>query len=279
VTADHIVQRNRANAEKSTGPRTPAGKAAASANARRHGATARPERSRVGLWLRIILGRPNLTLADFIPCDERSFRALALAEAEARLETCERALRDFEAGANMAAPYPDHCNDAELMTRALAGETLTPSEDRRVMRLFTALLDPRAARRMEDPDRLLRRYRNEARARRKKAFAAWIKCPAEAETPPPDTPDEPENPGCPKQSQIAKTPIKADSRNEARSAEFPKLYYGYNSLNQSLDSIPHGNPHPVSALPQEKRFSGPSPGQHCAVCCHDFRLHIETTPK
>ena len=80
MTTD-IARRNRANATKSTGPRTQAGKAAVSGNARRHGATARPDPARVGLWLRIILAQPDLTLTDFIPCDERRFRALALAEA------------------------------------------------------------------------------------------------------------------------------------------------------------------------------------------------------
>ncbi|MBW8639552.1 hypothetical protein K1W69_20335 [Hoeflea sp. WL0058] len=84
-----------------------------------------PDRARVGLWLRIILGRPDLTLADFIPCDEHSFRAMALAEAEARLEACERALANFEAGANTDDPCPDHCDDAELMKRALASKNLT----------------------------------------------------------------------------------------------------------------------------------------------------------
>ena len=259
MTSD-IARRNRANAAKSTGPRTPAGKAAVCGNARRHGATAKPNPARVGLWLRIILGRPDLTLARFLPCDERSFRALALAEAEARLESCERALADFEAGRNLAAPYPDHCSDAELVKRALAGESLTPSEDRLVMRLITALVDPRTARRLEDPGRLLRRYRNEARARRKKAFKAWIDCPAEAETPPPDTPNEPQNPGFPKQSQIAEAPKSGVSRNKARFVSFLTLPNDINNLNEYIHSTTHRNPLPGSALSNEKRFSGPSPG-------------------
>ncbi|MEO4044548.1 hypothetical protein AAFN47_23340 [Hoeflea sp. CAU 1731] len=275
MTAQHIVQRNRANAGNSTGPRTEAGKAAAAGNARKHGATAKPQPSRVGLWLRIILGRPDLTLADFIPCDERSFRALALAEAEARLETCQRALSDFEAGRNLAAPYPDDCDDAELMKRALAGESLTRSEDRRVMSLFNALLDPRAARRLEDPARLLRRYRNEARARRKKAFKAWIACPAEAETPPPVAPDGPQNPGFPKRSQIAEAPEKAESRNEARSGEdAAKAVIPNNNRYISVIFNSKACPSrlPGHVLSKERRFSGPSPGLHHAVSGHEHAL-------
>ncbi|GKX34265.1 MAG: hypothetical protein MnENMB40S_18830 [Rhizobiaceae bacterium MnEN-MB40S] len=275
MTADHIIQRNRANAGKSTGPRTPAGKVAASANARRHGATARADPARVGLWLRIILGRPDLALADFIPCDERSFRALALAEAEARLETCERALANFEAGVNLDDPYPDHCEDAELMKRALAGESLTRLEDRRVMSLFNALLDPRAARRMEDPARLLRRYRNEARARRKKAFKAWIACPVEAETPPPVTPDEPQNPGFAKQSQSADGPEKADSRNEARSgksAANPVMSNNNRHISDIFVSNACQNRLFGRSLSKERRFSGPSPGVHCAARGHEHAL-------
>ncbi len=281
MTAEHIIQRNRANASKSTGPRTPAGKAAAAGNARRHGATARADPARVGLWLRIILGRPDLTLAHFIPCDERSFRALALAEAEARLETCERALANFEAGVNLDDPYPDHCEDAELMKRALAGESLTRSEDRRVMRLLTALLDPRVARRMEDPARLLRRYRNEARARRKKAFKGWIACPDEAAAPPPVTPDEPQNPGFPKQSQSANAPEKPDSRNEARSGKFavqPVISNNYRYISDIPGSSACQNRLPGRSLSKERRFSGPSPGVHCAPRGHEHALAPCTRP-
>ncbi len=268
MTADHIIQRNQANAGNSTGPRTPAGMAAAAGNARKHGATAKPQPARVGLWLRIILGRPDLTLAEFIPCTERSFRALALAEAEARLEVCQRALSNFEAGVNTGDPYPDHCSDAELVKRALAGESLTRSEDRLVMRLITALFDPRTARRLEDPARLLRRYRNEARARRKKAFNAWIACPDEAEAPPPVTPDEPQNHGFPKQTQIAEAPKKTESRNEARSGKSavkPEIPNKNRYISDVFDSNACPSRHPGRSLSKERRFSGPSPGVHRAV--------------
>ena len=60
VTADDIVRRNRANAAKSTGPRTRAGKAIVAQNARRHGATAKLDPDQVRLWLKVILAAPDL---------------------------------------------------------------------------------------------------------------------------------------------------------------------------------------------------------------------------
>ena len=43
MTREDIAARNRANAQTSTGPKTARGKAAVAGNARRHGATARPD--------------------------------------------------------------------------------------------------------------------------------------------------------------------------------------------------------------------------------------------
>jgi hypothetical protein len=67
-------------------------------NARRHGATGRPDRESVARWLAVVLDRPEIGLVDLMPEDEVGYRARALAEAEARLISAERALRDFEAG-------------------------------------------------------------------------------------------------------------------------------------------------------------------------------------
>jgi hypothetical protein len=98
MRGEDIAARNRDNAQKSTGPRTVGGKAIVARNARRHGATGRPDRESVARWLAVILDRPEITPADLKPEDEVGYRARALAEAEARLISAERALREFEAG-------------------------------------------------------------------------------------------------------------------------------------------------------------------------------------
>ena len=76
MTDDRITARNRANAQKSTGPKTPLGKATVAGNALRHGATARPDPKSVAAWLEIILDRPTLGLL--------GSTALALREAGVR---------------------------------------------------------------------------------------------------------------------------------------------------------------------------------------------------
>ena len=79
MTQAHIADRNRANAAKSTGPKTRAGKAASSKNARRHGATGAPDPRRVASWLSVILDRPQVTPRDLLPADAAGDLALTLA--------------------------------------------------------------------------------------------------------------------------------------------------------------------------------------------------------
>lgn len=98
MTRDEIAARNRANAAKSTGPKTEQGKAVVAGNARRHGATARPDPAAVATWLRIILDDPDITAEAFVPTDARGYRALMLAQAEVQLVTATNALRAYEAG-------------------------------------------------------------------------------------------------------------------------------------------------------------------------------------
>ncbi|MFA8444031.1 hypothetical protein [Yoonia sp.] len=47
MTTDPITIRNKANARKSTGPKSAAGKAVVAGNARKHGVTGRPDPGRV----------------------------------------------------------------------------------------------------------------------------------------------------------------------------------------------------------------------------------------
>ena len=177
MTLKGITNRNRTNAQKSTGPRTPAGKAAAAQNARRHGATAQPKHSTVGTWLSVILDRSDITYSDFIPQEERGFRAVALARAEAQLIVAEVALRDFEDTAiSPGERVPGQISDATAMLRDLSGQ-VRRSKD---MQLNTTLL--RMLRHAELDElalgrgrhKLLKRYAREARARRVRAFSAWL---------------------------------------------------------------------------------------------------------
>lgn len=176
MTPDRITARNRANARKSTGPRTQEGKAIVAGNARQHGATARPDPEDIAAWLAIILDRPEITPADLLPSEEAGYRALALAEAEVRCVAAERALRDFEAGQE----EPDETvKDLRGMGQMILDELLENGGTKKEIRSGVSLLkriamvDFRETRPGGKRHRLLRRYLGEARAQRRKAFEAW----------------------------------------------------------------------------------------------------------
>jgi hypothetical protein len=181
MTTDRITARNQANAQKSTGPRSAAGKAIVAGNAKKHGVTGRPDPERVKTWLSIILNRPQITPDDLAPRDERGFLALALAEAETRLVAVEKALaaaqdeepqRSFSMSA-LSADLED--------VRALAEEMLDfalPSQKGFYLNL--SLVNDRygprtkGASMADNRRKVLRRYHAEARSRRRRAFGAWI---------------------------------------------------------------------------------------------------------
>lgn len=179
MTSDAIVRRNRANAAKSTGPRTPVGKAVVSRNARRHGATARLDPDRVHLWLRIILAAPHLgrEAADIAVDEEGAVVALALAKAEERYVLAEQALRNFVAGelarTGVIEVVPD--DPGSLRGRASAGGPGTQGQPR------TRDAGDRGARALDAGGgpggrlhRRLLRYLDEAQRRRARAFSAWL---------------------------------------------------------------------------------------------------------
>lgn len=203
MTSSPYLARNRANARKSTGPRTERGKAIVAGNARRHGVTGRPDPGRVAAWLALILDRPEVTPMDFAPDDEVGYRALALAEAEARRVAAEQALMDFEAGCappvlNHLIKIPDPALFTELddevseMKIMLEMEDCTRTERRQAERLFdrlTRMKGPKARdMTFHGQHRLLWRYLSEARAQRRKAFAAWAEARAAAQPSKPDAP-------------------------------------------------------------------------------------------
>ncbi|MGJ8561886.1 MAG: hypothetical protein ACSHX3_16855 [Litorimonas sp.] len=175
MTREEIAARNRLNAQKSTGPKTARGKAIVAGNARRHGATARPDPELVATWLRIILDDPEIAPNALIPNDELGFRALTLAQAEARLVTAERSLRDFEAGMPWFLRMGKRFSFNDYIDARASGElsppdmTLTQSE---VYQLIQATKKEYQA--AERGQRLLKRYLGEARTQRRKAFSAWV---------------------------------------------------------------------------------------------------------
>jgi len=184
VSSDNIAARNRANAQKSTGPRTTQGKAAVSQNARRHGATSKPDPKSVAAWLRIILDDPDLQPADFLRDDRRFAGALALAEAEVRLCSARAALDLFESGKE--PPYDVFKelqnlfkdNNFKLpMGSTTAGQRCTgPSpvnRTREFVDIDTAYADATLGGKRHQ---LRRRYVREAHAHRKRAFAGWLQC-------------------------------------------------------------------------------------------------------
>ncbi len=177
MTRREIINRNRTNAAKSTGPRTSEGKRATSRNALRHGATARPNGEQVAAWLRIILDQPSLGLDGILFSDARIRPALALAEAEARLSAGEAALKRFEEQAREHGEIlPDLLTRAMPAIAGLNASLPTGSKTRHAKTILKRIL-------MSDDDhqtlggwrhRLFLRYRDEARSRRRRAFQDWV---------------------------------------------------------------------------------------------------------
>ena len=89
MTTDRQRTANRKNATRSKGPKSAAGKAKSSQNARTHGLSTPPDPGDVLRWFRIVMNDPEACLD--APLDPLGHAALRLAEAEACLERAERA--------------------------------------------------------------------------------------------------------------------------------------------------------------------------------------------
>ena len=177
MTPQGIAARNRANARKSTGPRTAAGKATSAQNARRHGATAKPDPAATAPWLRVILDDPDLRAADLFAEDDRTRRALALAEAEVKVCAARSSLARFERGEE--PPSQDTREFRQCiasMTDELEDEDMTKAHYRTGLSLRNRLGRMIAQETEHDGKRhrLLRRYLREAQAQRRRAFQAWL---------------------------------------------------------------------------------------------------------
>ena len=175
MTTERQKRANLANAEKSTGPRSPAGRDRSSMNAQKHGLTALPPWGDVEKWLRVILEDPDAA-PDPSAREDRPRAALRLAEAEAQLQRCHQAegahlLRTLEHGPR---PPPNDAASGTLRDR-LGIDALKLMAERRAAPPPKGAAEDRPAG-LRATMRTLRRYRRSAEARRGKALAAWILC-------------------------------------------------------------------------------------------------------
>lgn len=175
MTRAEIAERNRANALKSTGLRTARGKAIVAGNARRHSATARPDLEGVTTWLGIILDNPEITPQALIPTDERGFRALMLAQAEARLVVVERSLRDFEAGMPSFLRMGKQFSVTGDLEGRASGEIPPPDMTLTRSEVYQSILARKAEyKAAESGQELLKRYLGASRSKRHKALLSWL---------------------------------------------------------------------------------------------------------
>lgn len=176
MSSDHISRRNRANAKKSTGPKTRKGKAKVAENARKHGATAQPDPASVATWLAIILDQPQLTPSNLMPQDDAGYRALALAQADARLVAAEKALCDFEQNHLSVSSLHELAFD-DFIQEVLPSAIFERPNDGPMLGILKSmhrLKLSQMAQEKRERHRLLKRYLAEARSKRGKAFAAWL---------------------------------------------------------------------------------------------------------
>ena len=162
--------------KRASGPRTAAGKAKSSQNARRHGLNTAPRPEDVSKWFNLILNTPEGAFEEPTSGDQRRDLALRLAIAEA---CYHRALYLVEAPAHKTSPGRQVHNEllAYLYDLLMEVENLPDGEvaDSNYtdeLKLGVAVLKffDKAAHREQ---RIFRRYLGEARAQRKKAFRAW----------------------------------------------------------------------------------------------------------
>ena len=146
-------------------------------NARRHGATARPNPETVALWLKVILAKDALSPNDLHPSDAAGQAALQLAQAEARRLAAELATDAA------ITPEPESGSDLALFEEMYAhiedltfGDFLNADGMREAqIRLkraakWMAKLSGKETRRLD----LLIRYEREAQLARRKALETFL---------------------------------------------------------------------------------------------------------
>lgn len=167
MTTEAQKAANQRNAKYSTGPMSHKGKAASSANARKHGLTTYPDQASVLGWYKVVLNDLDATPNPF----DRSTRlrtAYWLAEAEARLERVRHAEEVLQLEIQSADQYdPADYDFSEEVLKPLNSDT------RFVLRLLRQVGKGRREAQQKEM-RIIARYRREAEAGRHKALKRWI---------------------------------------------------------------------------------------------------------
>ncbi len=181
MTTERQKYTNRANAQKSTGPMSTAGKTASSQNATTHGLSMPPPPEDVLRWVRIIVGDITVT-SETLGTGPTAMATLALAEARAQLERVQTAedkhIADLRKYAQTRLdPNPmtadlDDLDDPSILQWLLGGR-----HDRETKQMVRLLLksnrkDPM---RIADQLRRLERYARRAQNRERKAFRTWAR--------------------------------------------------------------------------------------------------------
>ena len=172
MTTERQSAANRANARKSTGPRTSAGRKRSAGNAHRHGLTGVLPAEQVLGWYRLVLDDDTAEPDPFEHDPERR-AAYALAEAEANLARVRTAeARQYEGV--LAALANQRQDQAMLvdMLRDLADHGV-PARDTGRLAQGIGWLFRTAYAQNEVLWRALARYRAECEARRHKALRAY----------------------------------------------------------------------------------------------------------
>ena len=167
MTSAMQIAANRANAAKSTGPRTKAGKTVAAGNARRHGLTSAPSMELVRGWLKVILDTPDVPSQIDLQRTERGRLAFRLALAQARLR--HLSLQNVRRAAEDAEP-DDIYKWGELLTDDFEHFNFSKEAVQYIVRQRINEHKKNISRMA----RLHKRYTKEALSARRKAFHAWV---------------------------------------------------------------------------------------------------------
>ncbi|MDF0601561.1 hypothetical protein P1J78_12520 [Psychromarinibacter sp. C21-152] len=205
MTTDRQRAANRANARKSTGPKSARGKRAAGQNAVKHGLTRPPPLNEVLRWVRIYLEDATVTMAD-LGEDPLSRAVLDLTQAEAQLERAYDAERrstaelaryartDKERDPRRLAADGVDLDDPAVLTFLLgrpleleAGMSHKEKEkakkvhemDQETFRILLARSRGHLKKRADELERL-QRYIRAAERRKREAFNVWFAARAEA---------------------------------------------------------------------------------------------------